>query len=211
MNRIWDERYNAGNVAAILAEGQFRPVRTHYPTLSYLPHALILKTWETAFVPTVIRTENIAAELGAAHRLRAVHQLARLLRTARVPDALSRLMGTQRTAGPLVAAAAAISSRIRPPFHLTVANATGPQIPKFLAGRPVIGYTPSWPVGFGQAPSLPDEARALMQTWRDAAEEGQRQFKNTVDGSFAAVTTYLDRLADGAPAEEPAGETEATE
>ena len=88
--------------------------------------------------------------VGAAHRLRAVHQLARLLRTARVPDALSRLMGTQRTAGPLVAAAAAISSRIRPPFHLTVANATGPQIPKFLAGRPVIGYTPSWPVGFGQ-------------------------------------------------------------
>ena len=45
----------------------------------------------------------------------------------------------------------------------------------------------------------------------DAAEEGQRQFKNTVDGSFAAVTTYLDRLAEGAPAEEPAGETEAPE
>ena len=48
MNRIWDERYNAGNVAAILAEGQLRPVRAHYPTLSYLPHALVLKTWETA-------------------------------------------------------------------------------------------------------------------------------------------------------------------
>ena len=88
--------------------------------------------------------------VGAAHRLRAVHQLARLLRAARVPDALSRLMGTQRAAGPLAAAATAITSRIRPPFHLTVANATGPQIPAFLAGRPVIGYTPSWPVGFGQ-------------------------------------------------------------
>ncbi|MCE2558075.1 MAG: glycosyltransferase family 39 protein [Acidobacteria bacterium] len=48
MNRIWDERYNAGNVAAILAEGQWRPVRAHYPTLSYLPHALVLKGWETA-------------------------------------------------------------------------------------------------------------------------------------------------------------------
>lgn len=48
MNRIWDERYNAGNVAAILAEGQLRPVRAHYPTLSYLPHALVLKSWETA-------------------------------------------------------------------------------------------------------------------------------------------------------------------
>jgi len=48
MNRIWDERYNAGNVAAIVAEGQWRPVRAHYPTLSYLPHALVLKGWETA-------------------------------------------------------------------------------------------------------------------------------------------------------------------
>lgn len=48
MNRIWDERYNAGNVAAILAEGQWRPVRAHYPTLSYLPQALVLKGWETA-------------------------------------------------------------------------------------------------------------------------------------------------------------------
>ncbi len=63
----------------------------------------------------------------------------------------------------------------------------------------------------GQAPNVPDEARALMQTWRDAAEEGQRQFKNTVDGSFAAVTTYLDRLADDSPAGDPKGETEAAE
>ena len=48
MNRIWDERYNADNVAAILAEGRWRPVRVHYPTLSYLPQALVLKGWETA-------------------------------------------------------------------------------------------------------------------------------------------------------------------
>ncbi len=63
----------------------------------------------------------------------------------------------------------------------------------------------------GQVPNLPDEARALMQTWRDTAEEGQRQFKNTVDGSFSAVATYLDRLAESAPTEEPNGETEAAE
>ena len=63
----------------------------------------------------------------------------------------------------------------------------------------------------GQVPNLPDEARALMQTWRDAAEEGQRQFKNTVDGSFAAVTNYLDQREEGAPAEKPAGDTEASE
>ncbi|MCY3928871.1 MAG: hypothetical protein OXG81_11420 [Acidobacteria bacterium] len=62
-----------------------------------------------------------------------------------------------------------------------------------------------------QVPNLPDEARTLMQTWRDAAAEGQQQFKNTVDGSFAAITTYLDRLADGSPAEDPAVETEAAE
>ena len=62
-----------------------------------------------------------------------------------------------------------------------------------------------------QIPNLPDEARALMQTWRDAAAEGQRQFKSTVDGSFAAATTYLDRLAEGAPAEDSADETEAAE
>ena len=88
--------------------------------------------------------------VGAAHRLRTVHQLARLLRAARVPEALSRLTRAQRAAGSLTAAVAAITSRIRPPFHLTVANATGPQIPKYLAGRPVIGYSPSWPVGLGQ-------------------------------------------------------------
>lgn len=48
MNRLWDERYNAGNVAAVLAHDQWRPVRTHYPTLSYLPHAATLKVYETA-------------------------------------------------------------------------------------------------------------------------------------------------------------------
>ena len=48
MNRLWDERYNASNVAAILAHNQWRPVSTHYPTLSYLPHAATLKVYETA-------------------------------------------------------------------------------------------------------------------------------------------------------------------
>ena len=78
----------------------------------------------------------------------------------------------------------------------------------------------------GQIPNMPDEARDLMRTWRGTAEEGQRQFKNTVDGSFAAATAYLDRLAEGAPADtseatpqgakrepssNPAGETEAAD
>ncbi len=66
----------------------------------------------------------------------------------------------------------------------------------------------------GQVPNLPDEARALMQTWRDTAEEGQRQFKDTVDSSFATATNYLDRLAedpDGSPAEDPEPETETAE
>ena len=88
--------------------------------------------------------------VGAAHRLRAVHQLARLFRAAHVPDVLTRLARVLQRSGPLAAAAAATTSRLRPPFHLAVANATGPQIPAFLAGRPVIGYTPSWPVGPGQ-------------------------------------------------------------
>lgn len=62
MNRLWDERYNAGNVAAILAHDHWRPVRTHYPTLSYLPHAATLKVYETArslpwlsSLPTTVR------------------------------------------------------------------------------------------------------------------------------------------------------------
>ncbi len=46
-------------------------------------------------------------------------------------------------------------------------------------------------------PNVPDEARDLIRTWRGAAQEGQRQFRNTIDGSFDAVAAYLDRLADG--------------
>lgn len=58
-----------------------------------------------------------------------------------------------------------------------------------------------------QVPNLPDEARDLIRTWRGAAQEGQRQFKNTIDGSFDAVTSYLDRLADGAAGEEATEQT----
>ena len=93
---------------------------------------------------------EVPLDLGAAERLRAVHQLARLLRAARVADVLARFTGLQGTAGPTAATAIAVSSSIRPPFHLTVANANGPQIPQFLAGRPLLGYTPSWPTGLGQ-------------------------------------------------------------
>ena len=48
LNRFWDERYNAGNVAAVLALGRWEPLRTHYPTLSYLPHTATLKVYEAA-------------------------------------------------------------------------------------------------------------------------------------------------------------------
>ena len=61
-----------------------------------------------------------------------------------------------------------------------------------------------------QVPNLPDEARELIRTWRGAAEEGQRQFKTTVDGSFEAVTTYLDRLAGGAAGDEATDHAEST-
>ncbi len=86
----------------------------------------------------------------ATARLRTVHGKARLLRTAGVADVLSRVGGLQSVASPLTAAAAARLSPVRPPFHLTVASANGPQIPQFLAGRPLVSYTPSWPTGLGQ-------------------------------------------------------------
>lgn len=93
---------------------------------------------------------EIPLRAGASERMHSVLQLARLMRAAGVASALSRFAGVQRAGGPLAAAATAVSSSARPPFHLTVANATGPQIPQYLAGRAVTGYTPSWPVGFGQ-------------------------------------------------------------
>lgn len=93
---------------------------------------------------------EVPLSVDAADRLRTVHQLARLMRTARVAEVLSRFAGVQGAAGPLAAAATAMTSSVRPPFHLTVANANGPQIPQFLAGRPLSGYTPSWPIGYGQ-------------------------------------------------------------
>ena len=62
-----------------------------------------------------------------------------------------------------------------------------------------------------QLPTLPDEARELIRTWRGAAEDGQRQFKSTVDGSFDAVTAYLDRLAGGSDDNEATAQTPSTQ
>ncbi len=88
--------------------------------------------------------------VGAAERFAATRHLARLLKAAGIANTLSRLTGPGRAAGPVAAAVAALGSRFRAPFHLTVADANGPQIPQYLAGRRVIGYTPSWPIGLRQ-------------------------------------------------------------
>ncbi len=61
-----------------------------------------------------------------------------------------------------------------------------------------------------QVPNLPDEARELIRTWRGAAEDGQRQLKSTVDGSFDAVTAYLDRLAGGTADDEAPDQAQTT-
>lgn len=84
MNRLWDERYNAGNVAAILAHDQWRPVRTHYPTLSYLPHAATLKVHETArslpWLSSLPTTFRIAPD-GRPYLTRIAVRVARLIQT----------------------------------------------------------------------------------------------------------------------------------
>ena len=136
MNRIWDERYNAGNVAAILAEGQFRPVRTHYPTLSYLPHALILKTWETARALPGLRSTPSAFGLAPDGR----PYLTPLgVRTCR---AIQALVGTaslwvlfligRRLFGPGVALLAVLLLSVAP-WHLRQSVAFKPDIMLVLA------------------------------------------------------------------------------
>ncbi len=137
--------------------------------------------------------------IGAAERLRSVHQLARLLRAARVADALSRLTGMQRAAGPLAAAALATTSSVRPPFHLTVANANGPQIPQFLAGRPLAGYTPSWPVGLGQGLSCAFFAYNQSLHVGLTVDEGACPDAGTLPRLLAESFDELRRAADSAP------------
>ena len=135
----------------------------------------------------------------AAQRLRAVHQLARLLRAARVPDALARLGHLPQRGGPLAAAAAATASRFRPPFHLTVANATGPQIPAFLGGRPVLGYTPSWPVGSGQGLSCAFFAYNQLLHIGLTVDEGALPDGAALPGLLAESLGELREAAGGAP------------
>lgn len=84
MNRLWDERYNAGNVAAVLAHDQWRPVRTHYPTLSYLPHAAALKAYETArslpWLSSLPTTFGIAPD-GRPYLTRIAVRVSRIIQT----------------------------------------------------------------------------------------------------------------------------------
>lgn len=48
--RFWDERYSLSNVASVLEKG--RPNRALYPSLSYLPHTLVLAASEGAYAFT---------------------------------------------------------------------------------------------------------------------------------------------------------------
>ena len=136
MNRIWDERYNAGNVAAILAHGQFRPVRAHYPTLSYLPHALVLKTWEAARSLPGLRSSPSAFSLTPEGRpfltplgVRACRAIQALVGTASLWVLF--LIG-RRLFGPGVALGAALLLSTAP-WHLRQSGAFKPDIMLVLA------------------------------------------------------------------------------
>src|SRR6185295_4566637 len=48
-SRFWDERYNMWNVASFLEAPTLRPANGSYPTLSWLPHALLLSASERLF------------------------------------------------------------------------------------------------------------------------------------------------------------------
>jgi hypothetical protein len=44
-------------------------------------------------------------------------------------------------------------------------------------------------------PNLPEESKALIETWNDAAQRGRETFRATVDKSFDLVEDYYERLA----------------
>jgi hypothetical protein len=44
-------------------------------------------------------------------------------------------------------------------------------------------------------PNLPEESKALIETWAEAQERGRETFRSTIDKSFDLVEGYYDRLA----------------
>ncbi len=131
MNRLWDERYNAGNVAAILAHDQWRPVRTHYPTLSYLPHAATLKLYETArSLPTLSSlptTVGIAPD-GRPWLTRTAVRICRIIQTLLGAASLfvTFLIG-RRLFGPGVGLGAAFLLAVAP-WHLRQSGVFKPDV-----------------------------------------------------------------------------------
>ncbi|MXX62656.1 MAG: glycosyltransferase family 39 protein [Holophagales bacterium] len=131
MNRLWDERYNAGNVAAILAHDQWRPVRTHYPTLSYLPHAATLKVYETArslpWLSSLPTTFGIAPD-GRPYLTRIAVRISRIIQTLVGTASLFVvfLIG-RRLFGPWVALGAAFLLAVAP-WHMRQSGVFKPDI-----------------------------------------------------------------------------------
>ena len=131
MNRLWDERYNAGNVAAILAHNQWRPVRTHYPTLSYLPHATTLKAYETArslpWLSSLPTTFGIAPD-GQPYLTRIAVRVSRIIQTLLGTASLFVvfLIG-RRLFGPWVGLGAAFLLAVAP-WHMRQSGVFKPDI-----------------------------------------------------------------------------------
>ena len=131
MNRLWDERYNASNVAAVLAHGQWRPVSSHYPTLSYLPHAATLKVYETArslpWLSSLPTTFGIAPQ-GRPFLTRVAVRVSRLIQTLLGTASLFVvfLIG-QRLFGPWVGLGAAFLLAVAP-WHLRQSGVFKPDV-----------------------------------------------------------------------------------
>jgi Dolichyl-phosphate-mannose-protein mannosyltransferase len=107
-NRFWDEQYSFQNVAALLADGHWRPAHALYPSLSFLPHTAVLAASDGLYRLTGVRAfaiftdrENHVFSATAYRLVRGVSvffgvwSLVLLYRLGRrVLDAPSALVGT---------------------------------------------------------------------------------------------------------------------
>ena len=120
----WDERYSVRNLRSVLATGNPRPVNYYYPSLSYLPQALLMTTAErvaglvgndfTSFSNGRLRREGYLA----ARLIQVSFGLASLL----VTFLLGRKLFSAETG--LVAAAILASS----PLHIRLSTMFKPDI-----------------------------------------------------------------------------------